>query len=134
VSEGLARGPYVAARAGVEFMTLRTKGVDSTNAPHTPHHVPSEQYRYGLGGHSWRRSRFTKLVKTSTSGSICSQRPTRSSRGPGLKPAGPPSEPIVKNVTASNTSPQTHATPQSMQGHVDLLKPLTGVMRMLLFM
>jgi len=32
VSEGLAQGPYVAARAGVEPMTLRTKGVDSTNA------------------------------------------------------------------------------------------------------
>ena len=26
-SEGLAQGPYVAARAGVEPMTLRTKGV-----------------------------------------------------------------------------------------------------------
>jgi len=35
VSEGLAQGPCVAARAGVEPMTLRTKGVDSTNAPHT---------------------------------------------------------------------------------------------------
>ena len=29
--------PMVAARVGVEPMTLRTKGVDSTNAPHTPH-------------------------------------------------------------------------------------------------
>jgi len=28
VSEGLAQGPYVAARAGAEPMTLRTKGVD----------------------------------------------------------------------------------------------------------
>ena|SRR6218665_1243793 len=37
VSEGLARGPYMVARAVVELMTLRTKGVDSTNAPHTPH-------------------------------------------------------------------------------------------------
>ena len=36
VSEGRAQGPYVAARAGVEPMTLRTKGVDSTNAPPTP--------------------------------------------------------------------------------------------------
>ena len=36
VSEGLAQGPYVAARAGVEPMTLRTKDVDSTNAPPTP--------------------------------------------------------------------------------------------------
>src|SRR6218665_1636857 len=36
VSKGLAQGPYVAARAGVEPMTLRTKGVDSANVPHTP--------------------------------------------------------------------------------------------------
>jgi len=27
-SEGLAQGPYVAARAGVKTMTLRTKGYD----------------------------------------------------------------------------------------------------------
>ena len=40
-SEGLAQGPYVAARAGVEPMTLRTKGVISTNAPHTPHKILS---------------------------------------------------------------------------------------------
>ena len=33
VSEGLAQGPYVAARAGVESMTIRLKGVDSTNVP-----------------------------------------------------------------------------------------------------
>ena len=32
VSEGLAQGPYVAARVGVEPMTLRTKGADSINA------------------------------------------------------------------------------------------------------
>jgi len=37
VSEGLAQGPYATARVGVELMTLRTKGVDSTNAPLTPH-------------------------------------------------------------------------------------------------
>ena len=36
VSKGLAQNPYMAARAGVEPMTLRTKGVDSTNAPHAP--------------------------------------------------------------------------------------------------
>ena len=30
------QGPYVAARAGVEPMTLRTRGVDSTNASPTP--------------------------------------------------------------------------------------------------
>src|SRR6218665_197765 len=35
VSEGLAQDPYVAARAGVKPMTLRTKGVDSTKA--SPH-------------------------------------------------------------------------------------------------
>ena len=37
VSEGLAQGPYVEARVGVELMTLRTKGDDSTNATYTPH-------------------------------------------------------------------------------------------------
>ena len=36
VSEGLAQGPYVAARAGVEPMTLRTKGVDSTSGALRP--------------------------------------------------------------------------------------------------
>src|SRR6218665_4058205 len=39
VSEGLAQGPYVADRAGIEPMTLRMKGVDSANASHTPHIV-----------------------------------------------------------------------------------------------
>ena len=37
VSEGFAQGAYVAARTGVEPMALRTKGVDSSNVPHTPH-------------------------------------------------------------------------------------------------
>jgi len=38
VNEELAQGgPYVAARAGVEPMTLRTKGVETNNAPPTPH-------------------------------------------------------------------------------------------------
>ena len=36
VSEGLAQGPYVAARAGFEPTTLRTKGIDSTKAPTCP--------------------------------------------------------------------------------------------------
>src|SRR6218665_3505779 len=36
VSEGLAQGPCVSARAGDEPMTLRTKGVDSTNTPISP--------------------------------------------------------------------------------------------------
>src|SRR6218665_2101710 len=36
VSEGLAQGLYVAARAGVQPMTIRTKGVDSTKAPPRP--------------------------------------------------------------------------------------------------
>ena len=36
VSEGLAQGPYMAARAGFEPMTLRLKGIDSTNAPPRP--------------------------------------------------------------------------------------------------
>ena len=37
VSEGLAQSPYIPAKAGVEPMTLRIKGIDSTNVPHTPH-------------------------------------------------------------------------------------------------
>src|SRR6218665_919816 len=37
MSEGLAQGPYLVARVGVETMNLRTKGVDSTNVPPTPH-------------------------------------------------------------------------------------------------
>ena len=36
VSEGLAQGPYVATRAGVEPTTLRMKDVDSTNGPPRP--------------------------------------------------------------------------------------------------
>ena len=39
VSEGLAQGPYVAASEGVESMTLRTKGVDSTNAQPRPQYA-----------------------------------------------------------------------------------------------
>ena len=35
VGKGLAQGPYVAARAGVEPTTLRLKVIASTNAP--PH-------------------------------------------------------------------------------------------------
>ena len=33
VGKGLAQGPYVVARAGVEPMTLRLKSIDLTNAP-----------------------------------------------------------------------------------------------------
>ena len=36
MSEGLAQGPYVADREGVEPMTLWTKGVDSTKVPPSP--------------------------------------------------------------------------------------------------
>src|SRR6218665_4042195 len=35
-SEGLAHGPYVSARVGVEPATLRTKGDESTNEPPRP--------------------------------------------------------------------------------------------------
>jgi len=35
-SEGLAQGPYVAARAGFKLTTLRTKGDESTNEPPHP--------------------------------------------------------------------------------------------------
>ena|SRR6218665_1553398 len=36
VSEGLAQGPYMAARDGFEPMTLWSKGMDSTNVPLCP--------------------------------------------------------------------------------------------------
>ena len=36
MSERLAQGSYVAAKGGVESMTLRTKGVDSSKAPPRP--------------------------------------------------------------------------------------------------
>ena len=54
VSEGLAQGPYmyVAARAGVKLMTIRTKGVDSTNAPHTPHDIYKER-KIGQYSEEW---------------------------------------------------------------------------------
>ena len=35
-SEGLAQGPYVAARTGFEPTTLQTKGDESTNEPPHP--------------------------------------------------------------------------------------------------
>ena len=35
-SEGLAQGPYVAARAGFEPVTIQTKGAESTNEPTSP--------------------------------------------------------------------------------------------------
>src|SRR6218665_672061 len=53
LSEGLAQGPYVAARVGVEPMTLRTKGIDSTNAPHTPQ-VLCKELHTGCS-QKWRR-------------------------------------------------------------------------------
>jgi len=36
VSEGLAQGSYVAARAGLEPTTIRSKGIDYTNAAIRP--------------------------------------------------------------------------------------------------
>ena len=38
-SEGLAQGPYVAARVGLEPAPLRTKGDEPTNKPPLPDHV-----------------------------------------------------------------------------------------------
>ena len=38
--KGLAQGPYVTARAGVEPTTLRLKVIDSTKAPSRPTYVP----------------------------------------------------------------------------------------------
>ena len=43
-SEGLSQGHYEAARAGFEPTTLRTKGVESTNAP--PHPTTATSHLY----------------------------------------------------------------------------------------
>ena len=62
VNEGLAQGPYVAARAGVEVMTLRTKGVGNTNEPPTPHDISL----VSLQGTDWRTSRRDEHANTTT--------------------------------------------------------------------
>ena len=49
VSEGIAQGPYVAARAGFEPTTLRSKGIDSAKAPPRPS-VSSLQDHSGTQG------------------------------------------------------------------------------------
>ena len=43
-SEGLAQGPYVAARSGFESMTLRTKGDEYTNEPPRPQYIEDIQH------------------------------------------------------------------------------------------
>jgi len=43
VSEGLAQGPYVAARAGFEPATIRTRDDESTNEPPCPHRWTGKQ-------------------------------------------------------------------------------------------
>ena len=52
-SEGLAQGPYLAARAGFEPMTLQTKGVESTNVPPRQmcHHA-----QWATTPYKWRQS------------------------------------------------------------------------------
>src|SRR6218665_478597 len=47
VGKGLAKGPYVAARAGVEPTTLRLKVIVSTEAP--PHPIISSLYCLCVG-------------------------------------------------------------------------------------
>ena len=76
VSKGLAQGPYVAARAGFQPETLRTKGDESTNDPPRmlyavyimhlysfPHSVP---FSVGLGLGVWvAESLFLSAMQTS---------------------------------------------------------------------
>ena len=52
-SEGLAQGPYVAARAGVEPTTLRMKGVESTNEPPRPTIRLRVSFYVTLSTHKW---------------------------------------------------------------------------------
>ena len=51
-SEGLAHGPYVAARAGFEPMTLWTNGVESANEPPCPTEVVLQCTLYVCHVHS----------------------------------------------------------------------------------
>ena len=51
-SEGLAQGPYVAASAGFEPTTLRTKGDESTNQPPRP----TDAFKHHLWEHSTNNS------------------------------------------------------------------------------
>ena|SRR6218665_2001269 len=51
VSEGLAQFPSMAARAGFEPVTLRSKGVVSTNAPPFPTSIHSFMHSFILSGH-----------------------------------------------------------------------------------
>src|SRR6218665_1758333 len=50
VKKGLAQGPYVTARAGVEPMTLRLKVIDSTKAPSRPTMVHHYIHRIYFNG------------------------------------------------------------------------------------
>ena len=52
VSEGLAQGPYMAARAVFEPTALRPKGVVSTNAP--PRHLAPHSLLAKMAGESWQ--------------------------------------------------------------------------------
>ena len=49
VSERLTQGPYVVARAGVEPMNLRTKGVDSTKAQPRPSELYCRYCKISVG-------------------------------------------------------------------------------------
>ena len=60
VSEGLAQGPYMATRAGVKYMTLQIKGVDSTNVPHSPTPNPKNKPYFSIS--------VAKTFKTNTFG------------------------------------------------------------------
>ena len=49
VSEALAQGPYVAAKAGFEPTTLLSRGIDSTNAEPRSTHVILQMLRNAQG-------------------------------------------------------------------------------------
>src|SRR6218665_1943273 len=50
--EGLAQGPYAAAKAGFEPSTFRSKGIDSINAPP----CPTVLYSNANNGDTWSLS------------------------------------------------------------------------------
>ena len=52
-SEELVKSPYVAARAGFEPTTLRSKGIDSTHAPPRPTITANQLPVIGLHGNHY---------------------------------------------------------------------------------
>src|SRR6218665_208446 len=67
VGKGLAQGPYMAARAGVEPTTLRLKAIDSTKAPPCPTYVFNA---YNLYRHNFLNCEFAVRLSLRRDGNV----------------------------------------------------------------